>query len=855
MNKNNNFIKMLPLSLLILNSSLSNLVGKEEGLLQYYDNKVQKPLPPSDSRRAFVVPDGMNIRLLASEPLISEPSDICWDEYGRLFVSELHGYNLEGQYEVDKLNEAGIVDTQVRRVQASEESKRRGEENSYGVIKMLFDDDNDGLMDRSILWADDLPPCYGIVPANGGIIAACTPEVVFLKDTDHDNIPDVREVLFSGFGTGMLERGINYPRWGVDDWIYFGAGWPNSEISGKYLNENISLTRTDFRIQPDGSALEAVTGRTFTTGMALTGGGYKFVANTTHPGVLVSPILWRYILRNPYSAAPNLFEPASSYTQVYGISKTHPWRIRREQNLEYFSLYRKYGVSDSVASGYFTSTCGPLVYKSKTLPKLSGDYLVCEPAANIIHRAEIYKEGTELKLRRKSGEERKEFLASSDAWFRPIALKETPDGNLAIIDYYREIIEDYSAVPRHLQQEYGLMGGSDMGRIWILEPEDLVNKSHPKSQYMAALSNKNLVGELSDVNYWRRRTAQRMLYERNALPEGFYFSRWKNKADSDGQIIALQKADEEQFSSPQAKEIEKDILNLEFGENPDSHVILQATLSLGESKSRKVTDALIKLARVYGNLKWMDYAVGSSSRGQEIKIFTELVQDQGKGMPVLVNLAGIISARGLKKEIMDCLNQIASSNECGRVEEILKLGLDQDKEVAGGGNSTVIMPELPNAEQRKVIDEKAIVVNGALENVGNIEQGKLYFTAFCSACHYAKGIGAHVGPDLDAEYQRAPEAIANDILSPSEVISPGYETVLVTTKQGFQYVGVVASESPNSITIKLPGGSEKTFLMAGITVSTRSQVSLMPLELGQTLQPGQINDIISFLRHLPERVR
>ena len=43
-----------------------------------------------------------------------------------------------------------------------------------------------------------------------------------------------------------------------------------------------------------------------------------------------------------------------------------------------------------------------------------------------------------------------------------------PDGSIWIVDYYREIIEDYSAIPRHLQQQYGVYQGHDRGRIYRL---------------------------------------------------------------------------------------------------------------------------------------------------------------------------------------------------------------------------------------------------------------------------------------------------------------------------------------------------------------------------------------------------
>ncbi len=85
-----------------------------------------------------------------------------------MFVGELHGYNLEGQLEIEALNKAGKLDTQVRRVEAAEEFKRAAKLGTYGVLKMLTSSKGDGRMDTVRVWATDLPPVYGIIPARGG---------------------------------------------------------------------------------------------------------------------------------------------------------------------------------------------------------------------------------------------------------------------------------------------------------------------------------------------------------------------------------------------------------------------------------------------------------------------------------------------------------------------------------------------------------------------------------------------------------------------------------------------------------------------------------------------------------------
>ena len=70
-------------------------------------------------------------------------------------------------------------------------------------------------MDQAQIFADGLPPCFGMVAARGGLIVACAPHILFLKDNDGDGKADQQEILFTGFEEGVLERRINAPQWGL----------------------------------------------------------------------------------------------------------------------------------------------------------------------------------------------------------------------------------------------------------------------------------------------------------------------------------------------------------------------------------------------------------------------------------------------------------------------------------------------------------------------------------------------------------------------------------------------------------------------------------------------------------------
>src|SRR5438105_6230897 len=470
-----------------------------------------RPMSPEQSAAAFKLPDGFRMEVIASEPLIASPSGVCWDEHGRMFVSELHGYNLEGQLEIEELNQTGKLDTQVRRVQADEKFKRAAIAGTYGVVKLLRDTNGDGHMDAAEVWATNLPPIYGLVPARGGIIVACAPDIVFLADRDGDGKAETREVLFAGFPTGELERGINAPQWGVDGWIYFGRGWGGGKITGPHLSEPAQLPGSDFRIRSDGSAIEPISGSTHTFGFAMTEAGDRFTVTTTIPGIYIAPLPWRYLARNPDAATPAL-EIATGDRRAYSISKPHPWRQKRADDPAYFKYYNsRYGAAESEATGWFTAACGPMVYQDRALPGLRGQYFVCEPAGNLIHRPVIEAGGSALKIGRAPWEEKSEFGASTDAWSHPMNLTHGPDGSIWVTDYYREIIEDYSAIPRHLQQQYGVYAGHDRGRIYRLTHRAA---PHPPAADMSALDTKALARECASPLFWRRQTAQRLLVER-----------------------------------------------------------------------------------------------------------------------------------------------------------------------------------------------------------------------------------------------------------------------------------------------------------------------------------------------------
>ncbi|MDX1679257.1 MAG: GDSL-type esterase/lipase family protein [Akkermansiaceae bacterium] len=89
---------------------------------------------------------------------------------------------------------------------------------------MIFpDDDGDGVADRAIKFATVHNP-LGFEFWNGGVVVTSQPDILFLKDTDGDDVADVRIVLLQGIGSADTHHAANNLIYGPDGAIYWQSG-------------------------------------------------------------------------------------------------------------------------------------------------------------------------------------------------------------------------------------------------------------------------------------------------------------------------------------------------------------------------------------------------------------------------------------------------------------------------------------------------------------------------------------------------------------------------------------------------------------------------------------------------------
>jgi putative heme-binding domain-containing protein len=485
-----------------------------------------------------------------------------------------------------------------------------------------------------------------------------------------------------------------------------------------------------------------------------------------------------------------------------------------------------------------------------------------------------------------------------------------PDGCIWVTDYYREIIEDYSAIPRHLQQQYGVYAGHDRGRIYRLTHRDA---TRAPAADMSALDAKALARECASPLFWRRQTAQRLLVERgdkSVVPalRGLLADKdtqasavittlrtldqlgaltpsdvqpFIGHADAAVRVHALQLADP-WFAREEGRALLETALAAATSElNP--RVQIQFALSLGEARDPRAFTTLAQFAREKLAVRWMDTAVLSSLHGRGLEMLGMLLGDPGGSAAFLPALAQSIAARRNEPELAGALGLVATTKAGSQAAVLSALARGRKnaprKPLADKSARTVLASLAASsvAEVRAaaraledtfvatVSDDESIVPAGRLppvEQIGeetfrkfvaaltaprDLRHGHEIFLQACATCHRMGNEGSDVGPDLLGQLGMAEESLLKDILLPNERIRPGFETTLVQTRDGGAVTGLLKSDDATSLTLMQPGAVEQVLLRKDVVGVRRLAASLMP-SFAEGLKPSDVADLLAWLR-------
>ena len=570
------------------------------------DGEPQSPEPitvkglqsPEDAQRLFQLDDGLRIELVAAEPLVRSPVAIAFDEDGRLWVVEMPDYP----------------------------TGPPGETAPEGRIVVLEDRDADGRFEHSTVFIKSVLFATGILPWRGGAFVTGQFGIRYLKDTDGDGEADLDEPLYVGSYTDVSQHFLNSPTLGFDNWVYVANGLRTETVVAAGGDAPVDIRGMDFRFDPLDHRHEPAAGMG-QFGMSFDRWGRRFtVTNRNHVIPVVVPN--RYLERNPNVTLPRQRDNqgAGGAARVYPLSVNWTTSIRH--------------------AGTFTAACGITVYDGDLLgSRYSGSAFTAEPTGNLVHESILIPRGATFAA--KSARGGVEFLASPDPWFRPVNLANGPDGALYVVDMYLADIEHPIYVPEDRRDRMDTRGGSGLGRIWRIVPED--HRARGVTPALGSASIDELVSTLERASVWWRTTAHRLILERQDLvavpplerlartspkPYARIHAAWLLRGlDSlDVGLVRQVLVDPHprvrehavRLAEPWIEDAHVREQLLAMASDPDHRVRFQLALSLGELDDDRVVEPLARIAAKAPGDPWTRIAVGTAASGRAASLLTTL---------------------------------------------------------------------------------------------------------------------------------------------------------------------------------------------------------------------------------------
>jgi uncharacterized protein len=423
--------------------------------------QMQLPLPATESMRHMITPAGFRVELFAAEPDIGKPLCMAWDERGRLWLAET----------IDYPNE----------MQPPGHGRDR--------IRICEDTNGDGRADKFTIFAENLSIPTALTFSRGGVIVHQAPDTLFLKDTDGDDRADVRQVLFTGWGTRDTHAGPSNLQYGLDNWIWGMVGY--SGFEGRVGDTDHKSLMAFYRFRPDGSQLEFVRRTNNNTwGFGQSEEGLIFGSTANNNPSMFMPIAARY------------YESVEGWEAnvLGGIAPT----------ARFLPVTQKVRQVD--VHGGYTSAAGHALYTARTYPREYWNRIafVCEPTGHLIGQFILERDGAGYRSHNPTN-----LLSSDDEWCAPTMAEVGPDGNVWFIDWYNYIVQHNPTPPGYPTGKGGAyetpLRDKEHARVYRIVHE---NSRPARPMSLTGAKPDRLIAALRHDNLFWRLHAQRLLVER-----------------------------------------------------------------------------------------------------------------------------------------------------------------------------------------------------------------------------------------------------------------------------------------------------------------------------------------------------
>ena len=427
---------------------------KKEPAVPHGQSKPPGPaLSPREAMAKMTLPPGFKVTLAAAEPDVVNPTAFTFDDRGRIWLCE------------------------------SVEYPRRSPGKGKDRVKILEDADRDGTFEKVTIFKDGLNIPCGVVHGNGGVYVTNAPDILFLRDTDGDDVADQEEVILTGFGRDDTHELPNSLTWGPDGWLYgmngvFNRAKVKDPASGKVYDFTCAI----WRYHPKSKKFELFAeGTSNPWGLDYNRQGDWFIS------ACVIDHLWHMTQSGYYHRQGGPYPPLTV--------KLESITTEKHQAAAYAGLC----IYD--ADQFPDEYRGRLMMGNLHGSAINQDVLT-DNGATYVQR-NVKDEKGDGGPRNYQGN--LDFLQADDAWFMPVSQKIGPDGCLYVMDWYDRYhcYQDANRDSPGLDRLKGRIYRISYGDPPAVKPFDL-----------AKLPQEELLKLLGHPNVWWRRMAQRHLNER-----------------------------------------------------------------------------------------------------------------------------------------------------------------------------------------------------------------------------------------------------------------------------------------------------------------------------------------------------